>query len=146
MKLAGLLVPTLLVVLLCGWTNPAAGDWPLFGASDNPEKKATAGSRPAFEGKPMHAIIPAQPKQEPSLLERMNQGTKDFFAGARDLFTFRKADAKKSTATRSNAHGQSQGSRAKKPGFFGSLFGGEEKPKETSTPQEWLAQERPKMF
>jgi hypothetical protein len=73
----------------------------------------------------------------------MSAGTKRFFASTRNMFRVR------STETKTQFVGQHTGWQQpskpqKKESWFSSMFAAEQP--EPATPQEWLAQPRPKLF
>ncbi|MBX3413041.1 MAG: hypothetical protein KF708_10170 [Pirellulales bacterium] len=124
--------------------------------SEIPSAMETLGSSsvPIIDGKPMHPpAVESSAKQstkqahrmpagKPSWLGRMGTNTKRFFAATGDMFGIRRTETKSRIVQ--NTGWQQPVKPQKKKSWFGSLFTPQEE--EPATPQEWLAQPRPKMF
>jgi len=85
-------------------------------------------------------------KSEPGFFEKIGTGTKNFFSS----LTGNKTSSKKTTTTSSTQWSKGYSTKnakaeEKKPGFWDSLFGSNDTPKDTGqkSPSDWIAQPRP---
>ena len=104
-------------------------------ASYSDESVKPAGSSWLTQSRPSAASYAAKKKKEPSMFEKMSQGTSSFFGKTKDVLMPWSKSSKKPSSSKSH--------KPAKKSFFSSWFPEKKQQKEPKTVKDFLAQDRP---
>jgi hypothetical protein len=113
-------------------------DWVPFAGqeSDDPPAKTKKKKKPV-----------AAAKKDPSLWQRMDNGTRRFFRSTANMLSFKDEPEPRPVSgqlRRYKARSADRDEDEARPGWFSGWFdGAQDEPPEPETPQEWIAQPRP---